>query len=85
MVLWRVVLHVIFMDQKGEGPRAVIKFSVTGNVTCPSLITFFLLIRWWGGGWGGLSQGVGSKFTAEMKGVGGILLFDRTEVMCRIR
>lgn len=54
------------MDQKGEGLRAIIKFSVTGNVTCPSLITFFPLIRWWGGGWGGLSQGVGSKFTAEV-------------------
>lgn len=38
--------RVIFMDQKwGRGRGAVIKFSVTGNVTCPSLITFLLLIR----------------------------------------
>lgn len=72
------------MDPEGEGPRAVITFSVTGNVICPSLITFFPLIRWWGGGWGGLSQEWDPKFT-EMKGVGGILLFDRTAVICRVR
>lgn len=49
-------LSYLWIQRRGGAERAVISFSVTGNVICPSLITFFPLIRWWGGGWEGLSQ-----------------------------
>lgn len=62
---------------RGGGPGGVIKSSVTGTVTCPSLITFLPLIRCLGAEvpWGG-----GLKVTAA--NTGGSLLSDRTAISC---
>lgn len=68
------------MDRKwGEGLGALLSSVLTGNVPCPSLITFLSLIRCLGEGvlWGG-----GLKVTVEKKGICGILPSDRTAVIC---